>query len=145
MRKVKRWRYYCEFCKKSGGSGGHMQKHENGCTLNPKRHCGMCDISGGFQEPIESLVAIVEKHIYMAVDVCKHSGIESITVLGDRKGMLAELGDKTENCPACMMAAIRQAGVPVPATGFDYKDHYKEFWLCYNDSQAENIGSYGYY
>jgi len=144
MRKVKRWRYCCEFCKKSGGSGGHIQSHERGCTLNPNRRCGMCDISDRYQEPIEKLITIVKKHVHIFKKEDEY-GAMSIGIVGDCKTMLEELANETEHCPACMMAAIRQAGIPVPATGFDYKDAHKEFWLAHNDSQAENVGSYGHY
>ncbi len=140
MRKVKRWRYYCDFCKKAGGSGGHMQSHENGCTLNPKRHCGMCNLIGNPQEPIEKLIGIVKKHLRLEIKDCPHSGLESWDVIGDCKEMLKELENLTDNCPACTMAAIRQAGIPVPATGFDYKDARKEYWNAHNEAIADYGG-----
>lgn len=42
MRAMKRWRYYCDHCRKVGGSRSAMEKHERGCTANPARICGVC-------------------------------------------------------------------------------------------------------
>lgn len=133
MRKVKRWKYYCEFCKKSGGHPGYMRKHEFGCTMNPKRVCGMCRIIGNPQQKTESLIAIVNKYVNTTIDE-DYGGF--ISVQGNTEAMLKELEDITDNCPACTMAAIRQAGVPISATNFDYKDACKEFWDAYNEGKS---------
>ena len=37
MKAIKKWRYYCDHCKKSGASSFHMAAHERSCTLNPLR------------------------------------------------------------------------------------------------------------
>ena len=85
MRQVKRWRYYCDHCKKSGCSKHHMAKHEKGCTMNPHRECGVCAMwLGGCNEPMADLIA----------------------ALGNG---YASLREKCENCPACTLAALRQA------------------------------------
>lgn len=41
MKVLLRKRYYCDYCKRAGGSRVHMEKHEKGCTNNPKRECGI--------------------------------------------------------------------------------------------------------
>ena len=43
MKTKLRQRHYCDFCKKSGGSRYHMERHEKYCTMNPKRECRMCE------------------------------------------------------------------------------------------------------
>jgi len=50
-------RYYCEYCGKSGCAGGHMRNHEQHCTKNPNRVCGMCAIAQQQQAPMEALRA----------------------------------------------------------------------------------------
>ena len=86
MKRVRRWRYYCDHCGKCGGSGGHMKKHETSCTANPRRVCGYC----GQTRPVAEL----------------------IQVLGSRgtdwKAGMAALREATHDCPGCLLAVIRQ-------------------------------------
>ena len=82
MLKKQVWRYYCEHCKKSGCSGYHIKKHEKSCTANPNRVCGMC----GSNLPVAEFVA----------------------ALGDGKD-LAKIRELADNCPACILAGIRQS------------------------------------
>ena len=124
MRREKRWRYYCEFCKKSGASGGHIAKHERGCTANPNRVCGMCKVSGEDQLPLTDLVAILGK-----------GTPDEVETLGQRIGF----------CPACMLSAVRASGLNddkdelgySTCKGFDYKKAKESFWSCVNDALAE--------
>lgn len=146
MKKVKRWRYYCEFCKKSGGNAGHLQRHEKGCTNNPNRHCCFCD-HGGDQKPIKELIAIVKKHVTPKTIILeKDYGMESVSMTpGDSpETALKELRDTTENCPACILSAIRQFGHPYFWESlFDFKKEKDAFWATVNTDAAES--SYGYY
>lgn len=118
MRQVKKWRYYCDFCKKVNGSSFHMKRHEKNCTANPDRGCGMCELEGNQAIPMSEL-------------------IESLGV-GDAAGM-EKLRSLCENCPACILAAIRQSGIMDSSsreienergswTSFNYKDEHEEFW-----------------
>jgi hypothetical protein len=114
MRKVKRWRYYCEYCKKSGGSGYHMESHERGCTNNPNRKCGMC----GTCTPVATL----------------------IEALGDGKD-LSKIRKEADNCPACILAAIRQSKLQYMCddegmgfrVDFDFKAEKAEWWKNVNE------------
>ena len=118
MRKVKMWRYYCDFCKKSGSSGGHMKAHENGCTKNPDRECGMCRVTETEQQPMD--------------DLLKAFGI------GDAEGM-KNLTDMAENCPACILATIRQSGVMDENQTLDeegYPTHMAWMDFSYRDEKA---------
>jgi hypothetical protein len=142
VHKVKRWRYYCDFCKKSGQRGYHMQNHERGCTLNPARICGMCSVAQLHQQPMVSLIAAVGD--------------------GSAEGMAA-LRELSENCPACILAAIRQSPeieqwkdqrfdpecpdppcVPGSYPTFRYKEETEAFWKS-DRNWIWSRGDYGYY
>ena len=43
MKTVKKNVYYCDFCGKRSLAALHMHNHEDGCTMNPNRKCGLCD------------------------------------------------------------------------------------------------------
>ncbi|KKL05738.1 hypothetical protein LCGC14_2603050, partial [marine sediment metagenome] len=79
MKKVKKWRYYCDFCKKSGASEYHMRNHEKHCTSNPNRECRICDKMEVVQQPLHVLIEIYDQ---------KH---------------LQGLRDISENCPMCIL------------------------------------------
>jgi hypothetical protein len=139
MRKKKVWRYYCEWCKKSGCSAGHMKNHEKHCTNNPNRDCKMCSVSGGYQEDIKTLIRVL-----------KYEGLNA-------------LRDKCFTCPACMLAAIRQSGlndakptedlienhkikeVREAVQGFDYNKEKAEYWAEHNANEIERHRQEGYY
>ncbi len=135
MKKVKRWRYYCDFCKKAGNSGGHMRKHEEACTGNPQRVCGMCRESGLDQKPIDDLVTALLCH-------------------GDNYDEgLKVLREVADNCPSCILAAIRFSKVQRPPVlisedgfgyekyddgvhiNFDFMEEKKAFWASVNDAK----------
>lgn len=133
MRKVMKWRYYCEYCKKSGASSGHMKKHELHCTMNPVRECGMCKAIGNETRPMALLL--------IAFGV------------GDKQGM-DDLRDTCEDCPACTLATIRQSGVMKTDydedsnslsqawQAFSFKDAKKEFWIDVADLRGGGMGDY---
>lgn len=98
MKRKRVWRYYCEFCDKSGCHAGYLKKHERHCTNNPDRECGKCKIAGLNTKPVEELVEILGN--------------------GDTKNV-EKLRDATSGCPACMLAAIRQSGLQ---RGFEHPD-----------------------
>lgn len=126
--KVKRInRYYCDFCKKSGCSKSHLQHHEERCTLNPNRTCGVCKMLKEIQPPLETLVAVLpspqgqelhdEKYDYDYFP-------ESFTTSCNEA--LKGLRDAANDCPACILAAIRLSGIPVPVVSdFDLTKEMK--------------------
>lgn len=129
MRKVMRWRYYCDHCKRSGGSGGHMAKHEKGCTNNPARVCGLCLHSSNEQASIEAL---------------KAAWATSFKALRELAG----------ECPACILAAMRQGPGPDGGAGFwsdsderfeglrdwDFRAELKAFWEEENSMRDDGRG-----
>jgi len=123
MLKKQVWRYYCEHCKKSGCSGYHIKKHEKSCTANPNRVCGFC----GNSDPVSELVSL----------------------LGDGTD-LKNLREHVDNCPACILAAIRQSklqyfdadeeGDGGFHVDFDFKAEKADWWQRKN---AEDMRCYG--
>jgi len=127
MRKVKRWRYYCDFCKKAGGHAGHMRNHEKHCTNNPNRECGMCNVCNSLpnhNELIELLATFPGETIEpFDPDTAPYKSIK------DEKSLI-EFRKKADGCPACMLAALRQSGIFME--NFDYAKEAKEFWAEVN-------------
>lgn len=122
------WRYKCDHCGKTGYSAGHMARHERGCTLNPERVCGMCKWSLVTQAQMGELIAALGK--------------------GDEAGVRA-LRDVANNCPACMLAAIRCSGIrqghypnpddpdgpflEAPMIPFKFKEEHEVWLSCMNE------------
>ena len=141
MRRKKVWRYYCDFCKKAGCSGGHIKKHESRCTLNPNRSCGMCKLLDENEPNLTTAMSILpnpkdyekeEEHGFVYYD--------DLEVKVER--VMQELRDFVSNCPACIMAALRQKGIPVPLVkSFNFSAECKSVWNEFNEDQRD----YGIY
>jgi hypothetical protein len=132
MKRFQVWRYECDYCGKRSLSGGHMKAHEKGCTANPERvcrfHLRLCDEP---QKPISELRAVLH---------------------GSGDFGMPELRSLANNCPICMLAAIRQSGIckwngdPESApldVGFDFKRELEAAWKTINE--AEHQSDYQYY
>ncbi len=117
-------RYYCDFCKKSGGSASSMSKHEKHCTKNPGRLCRVCQMIKEEQAPIEELLALLPEAVKDEVESkLTGDGVETCMVFDAKEinEALPALREAANNCPACVMAALRQKGWPVPvATDFSF-------------------------
>lgn len=114
MKRIKRWRYYCDFCKKAGGSSYHMQNHEVFCTNNPARQCRMCELLGVGPHEVSVLVQSL------------NGGLEGLRITA-------------EGCPWCIWAAIKQSGLRQEEKwklNFDFKAEavsaMEEIRKCYN-------------
>ncbi len=130
-------RYYCDFCKKSGCSAGHMKKHESRCTLNPNRECGVCRLGNQWRRPVPmtELLAILP-------DVVAFNGdptcIDEIATGKAVAAVLPKLRAATANCPACIFAALRQKGIPpsiVP--GFDFQQEMNDLLRTQRNERNE--------
>jgi uncharacterized Zn-finger protein len=127
--------YICDFCGKKGLSSGHMKKHERHCTKNPERKCRMCEALGEMQQPIADLMAILPDPAEYAYD-------DEWGCTGYRDGLftatdavMPKLRDLASDCPMCIMAALRQKGIPVNAVkSFDFKKEVQEAFDMINDS-----------
>ncbi len=135
-------RYYCEWCKKSGCAAGHMRKHEERCTLNPGRKCGVCGMLDGEQRPMVELVEMlpnVEEYKSYGRVVGKEYEVFDSTLTTATNEALPRLREVANNCPACILAAIRQAGIPVElVTDFDWKTEMEGAWAEFNERQRES-------
>lgn len=143
MRVKKVNRYYCDFCKKSGCSAGVLKRHEDACTLNPNRKCGMCKAMGTCADCDERSVADLIKLI--PSDLKDEKPWHQICV-EDRPTwdhvdkvvapVLAALREKAENCPVCIFSALRQGGAIQTFFGhFKLKDEIKARWDEINEAK----------
>lgn len=153
MKAVKRWRYYCDFCKKVSGLKTAMEKHEKGCTLNPARECGICGfLNGGMAVELSELLALLPdpkqfvihhpaepgEFGYAAYDTPDDEALRDAV-----HAVLPKLRELTDDCPACILAALRQRGIPVPiVTDFNWTEEFKEAQSRMNDHRAEQDGRY---
>ena len=127
MRKVKKWRYYCEFCKKSGGSSYHMARHEERCTSNINRTCGICHTTS----PRGELFAYVDSLLVSDFeDVVWHDEAR-------RKEITSTLIDLAESCHACIFSALRIKG---KFFDFGYDALRLEHWENVNDERRSIVG-----
>ena len=95
MKKRKVWRYTCDFCGKSNCGGGAIAKHERHCTMNPQRICRMCAAVGEKQTPIAELKDALWNGPVTDYYGVTQTGIEPLRIAA-------------HNCPACILAALRQ-------------------------------------
>lgn len=142
MKVVKRNRYYCEFCPKAGGSAWHLKRHEDHCTLNPNRKCRVCKMVGATETlPMPRLLAALPdpetcKRPYP--DSPQNFFFDDATLTPQVNAAVRHLREMTGNCPACIMAALRQKGIPVPmATEFNWTAEMKAIWRRINDVSEE--------
>lgn len=119
-------RYYCDFCKKSGGSIYWMRRHEERCTNNPNRVCGMCAIDG----------SVLQKSMKELSDALLAGGMDG-------------LREAAEGCPACIFAAIRQTNTEemsedacLEVFRFNFKDECRKWWETFNElyPRYEGVG-----
>lgn len=125
-----RMRYYCDHCKKAGGSGKWMLHHEEACTLNPDRVCRVCPLlMDEDHAPLPELIETLENEGFVS------------------------LRKKAGECPACILAAIRQETPDSPHSKwyypdprdigyaeFNFKDEMKEIFDDLNANSAHEGG-----
>lgn len=134
-------RYTCDFCAKHKYSAGHMSRHEEVCTKNPQRKCRCCRFVDGVTQDIKDLIPLVPD----LSDYKDENGSFDDLLTKEANKALITLREKTKNCPACIMAVIRQSGIPVTmVTEFKYKEELenvtKEYWdsKCLQDHHDYN-------
>ena len=139
MKRLKKWRYYCDYCKKSGGSGGHIKRHEESCTMNPNRVCGMCKHTDEEQPKMADMILILDAAIINNGQ--DDRGFEFWTIKNEKEA-LGALRRAANNCPACILAALRQYKYPFLFGSFSFEAEKKSFWSDVNES---NRDCYDYY
>jgi hypothetical protein len=144
-------RYRCDFCGKQGGSAGHMKRHEERCTKNPNRVCGMCRMLEQEQPSLPDMTAILpDPEQFKSSDPNPDIGWETMDDTGLQealKGVFPKLRELAGNCPACIMAALRQKGIPVPVAKefFDFKKEIASIWSELNDREYRREEAATYY
>jgi len=95
----------------------------------------MCELMGGGQVEMCRLVSLLpDPKPYIIED---EMGISYQDLEIEVGKAMPDLRDETEDCPACILAALQQAGIPIPcATDFNFKEECVEFFKTYNDNQA---------
>ena len=120
-----------------------MAHHEVRCTLNPNRLCGMCGVIENEQSDLKALIAILPNpYDFLKVEF----GFESFVDLEPAvEKIMPKLRELSGNCPACIMAALRQKGIPVPcAESFNFTEECKAIWNDINEAKKEHY-NYGIY
>lgn len=134
MRQKKIWRYYCDFCRKANCSKSAISKHEERCTNNPNRVCGMCKMLEQAQPSIPDLIALIPPMVVSQEGDC----LDWIAWKDDSEAGIAlqRIRKATGNCPACILATLRQAKVPVPMMqGFNFSEECKKIWQEVNEER----------
>jgi hypothetical protein len=153
VKRVQRWRYYCEHCPKAGQSGFHMKNHEASCTLNPARVCRMCvKLAEGAQADMAEMLALLpDPAAFMKTFPAEREWVidawETIparTALDDEaiKAQIVvampKLRELVNGCPVCIMAAFRQRKIPLPlAEDFNFTKEMESLWADINSAREE--------
>ena len=99
--------------------------------MNPERKCGVCALleqeqptMAALLEPFTGIEAMEDQYGNLSFDEA---------ALGVA---LTQVRNVSNNCPACIMAAIRQSGIPVPVvSGFNFTEEMRSVWASFNDAQ----------
>lgn len=139
-------RYWCDHCNKAGLQAGGMRRHEQHCTMNPARSCRVCSLKqvcgddGG--APLADLMNLLPD--YMDAEWDHLTGRETNryqAFLDNLEIAMHCLRGASDGCPACIMAALRQKGIPVPMVdGFDFKKEMQVIFDRANEFREEQGG-----
>lgn len=132
--------YYCDFCRKGINSKHWMTVHERYCTRNPNRGCRLCARAGW--EPtrpdkFKHLMPDIEDYAQDAdPDGRWRKSYQNYEK--DMAEILAQI-QKEVDCPACVLAILRQSGVPLWAWNYDFKSALAKFWEEQNNLRADDV------
>jgi hypothetical protein len=106
-----------------------MATHEKHCTMNPNRACRVCGILGGPVKPdpdgLRALVALLP-------DGGEPPGFgdELNDYVARAQAAIPKLREAANDCPACMLAALRQAKVHLGMVSgeFDFSAEMREIF-----------------
>lgn len=132
-------RHWCDHCNKAGLQAHTMARHEKHCTLNPERACRVCGLlnGGSHRIPMEELLDLLPDPSaflaaqWMSCDCLWRNGEyahgedcpnEAVRLTRALTEAMPKLREAVQDCPACILAALRQKKIPVPfVEGFDFK------------------------
>lgn len=138
MRQKRVWRYYCDFCRKANCSRYSISEHEKHCTNNPNRTCRMCAALEQKQPPLSALISLLpdpDAYIDNRTDAEVWEGALLSPFDKALKEALSLLRTRAGNCPACVLAALRQAKIPLPLSDFDFEAECKAIWEQANEDR----------
>jgi len=141
MKAVKKYVYYCDFCKKKGLRKDAIIRHEWHCTMNPKRWCRLCENTTDMSEDIQMFKSRFEisisksNHIYSFQE-----GFPKIKWIGEPITM-EELRIKYDNCPACILSILRQTQVNQYDINFEF-EYEKESKEYFDSKNRDRSGPY---
>ena len=134
MRVIKKNVYYCDFCKKK--SLRSLKRHEERCTQNPDRRCGMCDIID-----LNPILDELEDRFVLCVtapEVDHGDGVisESIEPIWKDEFTIDDISHSVDGCPACTLAVIRCLGLNYwyfqGRFDYDFKAARSDWWDATN-------------
>ena len=137
MRVKKVNRYYCEFCKKAGCSGGHMKHHEERCTMNPNRICGVCKMLEQEQPKLADIIKLLpDPQKFKKIDQWETETWDGLSEAIN--GVMPNIREASGNCPVCILAAFRQAKINLSfVDDFDFKKEMAAVWSDINSINRE--------
>lgn len=126
--------YYCDFCKKYRLTSNSIKVHEERCTLNPDRECGVCEKSickdkimyDEIIKRIEEAYKVLESHREKEWP----NGIV-MTFVKEFENVIVQIANEIE-CPVCMLSIVRQSGKQ-EYCNYDYKKEMQEYWKRKNE------------
>jgi len=116
--------YKCDHCGKKKYNAASMIKHEKHCTKNPDRYCRMCDIVNGAQNNLKSLIAIMPCDVIETNTIFENIQEKNVLNIKEILSSFEKMKEEA-NCPACILAVIRQLKSKV-FFNFDYKEEVKQ-------------------
>ena len=138
-------RFYCDFCKKANLQKRAMFLHEKHCTMNPNRTCRLCEkINGGHGKEMNELLEILPDPANVnSITWHLDNHEEYYSIINDFNSELTlampKLREATDNCPICIMAALRQKKISVPSVeDFKYKEEVQAVFDNYKSSIFES-------
>ena len=144
MRTKKVSRYWCDHCNRAGLQLRAMTKHEERCTKNPERKCGFCEFTGESESiGLAGLLVMLPdpKGIFTDTDGVFDEGYRVLKA--EINAIENSLREAADNCPACIMAAFRQKGIPVPFVDwFNYKEESAGILNDVQKARFNDVGGY---
>jgi len=137
-------KYICDFCGKKNYSKHAMEVHEKHCTMNPNREWRMCvALNGGTSTALSELKKLITDDLKTGYLFEKQFPIDESDDDYLLFKKIVKVADKiyelSSQCPMCTMAALRQTGIPVYESIFDYK---KSLTIALDEIHRERVSHY---
>jgi hypothetical protein len=103
--------------------------------MNPNRVCRLCKDIGTVQKPMEELKKYLPQNPVLFNDEDFYGYDEK--VIEQINLGITELRELTENCPICILSALKQSGIKVAVTEFNFQKELEEYWKEKNYDRYE--------